>query len=79
MHGAITPWPFLQRGEFPVAQLISPPDNMALSVCPYYTFPLTALDLLVRMYYLSPQGDSTEKSMYFNPTPPFAISLLPRI
>ena len=51
---------------------------MTLSVCPY-VYPLAALDLPVRMYYVSPLGDNTNDSMFFNPIPLLAISLLPRI
>ena len=51
---------------------------MTLSVRPY-TYPLAALDLPVRMYYISPLGENTEASTYPNPISLLAISLLPRI
>ena len=38
---------------------------MALSIRPY-TYSLAPLDLPVRMYYLSPVGDNTKDSTYFN-------------
>jgi len=51
--------------------------TMTLLVRPC-TPPLAPLDLPIRMYYLSPLGDNTKDSMYFDPTSPFVISLLSR-